>query len=72
MVQYVCVAFLLGFIALKNQLFLVFLLCFRSACKYQTSMVLEAVDTDFAGHDLAESPACAVWCGSSLCSPGTL
>ncbi|XP_054060927.1 uncharacterized protein LOC128910923 isoform X2 [Rissa tridactyla] len=44
----------------------------RSTCKYQTSMVLEAVDTEFAGHELAKSPVCGVWCGSHLCSRGTL
>lgn len=35
-------------------------------------MVLEAVDTEFAGHEPAKSPVCGVWCGSHLCSPGTL
>ena len=35
-------------------------------------MVLEAVDTEFAGHELAKSPVCGVWCDSRLCSPGTL
>lgn len=51
---------------------LFFFSLFRSTCKYQTSMVLEAVDTDFVGHELAKSPVCAVWCGSRLCSRGTL
>lgn len=35
-------------------------------------MVLEAVDTEFAGHELAKSSVCSVWCSSRLCSPGTL
>lgn len=35
-------------------------------------MVLEALDTEFAGHEPAKSPVCGVWCGSHLCSPGTL
>lgn len=35
-------------------------------------MVLEAVDTEFAGHELGKSPVCGVWCGNRLCSPGTL
>lgn len=35
-------------------------------------MVLEAVDTEFAGHELAKSSVCGVWCGSCLHSPGNL
>lgn len=33
---------------------------------------LEAVDTEFAGHELAKSPACGVCCDGHLCNPGTL
>lgn len=50
----------------------IFLLSFRSTCKYQTSTVFEAVDTEFAGHELSKSPVCGVWCSSCLCRAGTL
>lgn len=35
-------------------------------------MVLEAVDTEFAGHELSKSRVRGIWCHSRLCSPGTL
>ncbi|PKU35576.1 collagen alpha-1 chain isoform x1 [Limosa lapponica baueri] len=44
----------------------------RSTCKFQTSVVLEAVDRELVGHELGKSPVCGVWCGGRLCSPGTL